>query len=71
VSVGAGGFAKGAEGVRERGGLIIHLDRPTAIKVREHESESGVPVEKGDVQILNESTKEHLRKQLIKAVTQE
>lgn len=64
-------FANEAAWVREQGGLIIHLDRPTAAKVREHESESGVPVEKGDAQILNESTKEHLRKQLIKAVTQE
>ena len=46
--------------VRSLGGVIIHIPRPDAPKVREHVSEDGIAVGPGDIVITNNGTLEEL-----------
>lgn len=46
-------FPNEAEFVRERGGVVIYIDRPAAVKVNNHASENGLCSEYYDYLIVN------------------
>ncbi len=54
-------FDNEAEWVRANGGVVLHIERGHAPKVRDHASEAGVTVRAGDLRIFNESTIDSLQ----------
>lgn len=54
-------FQNEAEWIRDRGGLVIHVVRPNALKVAEHSSENGVVLKPEDLIIHNTGTLEELQ----------
>lgn len=54
-------FENEADFIRQRGGTIIHIARPTAPAVNPHASEAGVHVNPLDLIIRNTGDREHLR----------
>lgn len=53
-------FENEASWIRDIGGLVIHVIRPSATKIDEHVSEAGVVVNDLDLVILNDGTLEQL-----------
>lgn len=54
-------FENEARWVRAMGGRIIHIERPDAMKVREHASEAGVERDAADMQLFNTGTLSQLQ----------
>jgi len=61
-------FENEAEWIRKQGGIVWHLDRPDVVKVRDHISEAGVSVDKGDPLISNKGSLGDLYKVVEKIV---
>jgi hypothetical protein len=57
-------FENEASFIREKGGLLIHVNRPDCEKVLAHESENGVSVMPYDAQIINNGTLKQLYNQV-------
>lgn len=57
-------FENEASWVRSKGGVIVHIHRPTAQAVATHASESGIAVHDNDFVIHNDEDLPHLYKQL-------
>lgn len=54
-------FENEAEFIRQRGGTIIHIERPDAPAVNPHSSETGIHLKQSDLTVLNSRDREHLR----------
>lgn len=54
-------FENEAEFIRQRGGTIIHIERPDAAKVNPHVSEAGIHLKQSDLTVHNTRDREHLR----------
>lgn len=57
-------FENEAAFIRERDGLVIHLQRPRAKQVRAHISENGVEIQAKDIVITNNGSIDDLQKHL-------
>jgi hypothetical protein len=57
-------FDNEAEWIRQRGGLVLHIERGSAPPVRNHASEAGVQRLRDDLHVFNESTLESLQRRL-------
>lgn len=64
-------FENEAQWVRDRGGLLIHLERSNAGNVRRHESELGLEVMPGDIVIKNNESITALQIQLNDVISDE
>jgi hypothetical protein len=61
-------FASEAQWIRNAGGTVIHLSRPGVAPVHAHRSEAGIPLNKGDLIVANNSDLDELRSRLSQAV---
>jgi hypothetical protein len=53
-------FENEADAIRQRGGIVIHVSRPDALKVNAHVSENPLPREPRDFVVINDGTLDDL-----------